>query len=344
MKAVTYQPDQDRFSVSDIAIPTIASKFDVLVRVHSVALNPVDAKVSLWHAMVPDMNDDFVGGLDVSGEIVAVGEAVDGWSLGDRVLYHGNMRRTHGGFAEYALQDSRTLIAHPNVPSSVAAATPCAAWTAYLALVDRLDIKNRKSIFIAGGAGGVGTFALQLAQYFGVETIITTASLTKHEYVTSMGATHAIDYRDQDVVSEVLKLTNGDGVEVSLDCVGGDNDIICADVLSYEGHMVELVKVVEPSKYSGAFLKGLSFHQLSLGSGHAYGERGRASIVSVGEAVSQLLEQGQLRVPELEVVSLDQISGKLMEIRQQRTTGKIVVNLAGRESAISLSQDLTDNK
>lgn len=327
MKAMTYQRKQDTFSIAEVETPTIISQQDVLVRVYAVALNPVDAKVHLWHSMVPGMDDDFVGGLDVSGEIVAVGSAVEGWSIGDRVLYHGNMRRVNGGFAEYALQDSRTLTTHPNVPSSIAAATPCAAWTAYRALVDKLDICNRKSIFIAGGAGGVGSFALQLAKYFGVETIITSASAAKHEYVKSLGATYAIDYHTQDIVAEVLKLTRDEGVEVSLDCVGGENDITCAAVLGFEGHMVELVKVVEPEKYSDAFLKGLSFHQLSLGSGHVHGDKGYASIVSAGDAVSKLLEQGDLKVPELEVIPLAQIGEKLLEMRQERTLGKIVASI-----------------
>lgn len=326
MKATTYQTAKDSFTLTEIEEPRLLSKHDVLVRVHSVALNPVDTKVNYWHKMVTNMNDNFVGGLDVSGEIVEVGEAVVGWSIGDRVLYHGNMRRTNGGFAEYALQDARTLIAHPDVPSVVAAATPCAAWTAYRALVEKLDIVNRNSIFIAGGAGGVGSFALQLARHFGVQTIITTASKAKHEYVMSMGATHVIDYHTQDVISEVLELTDGEGVDVSLDCVGGENDGICAAVLGYEGQMVELVKVVSPEKYPDAFLKGLSFHQLSLGSGYAYGERGREGIVAAGEAVSSLLEQGKLTVPELEVIRFDQISEKLIAMRQQRTMGKIVAS------------------
>ena len=80
--------------------------------------------------MVPDTDDTFVGGLGVSGEIVAMGSAVSSWRVGERVLYHGNMRRPFGGFAEYAIYDSRTLTAHPDVSDTLAASTPCAGWTA----------------------------------------------------------------------------------------------------------------------------------------------------------------------------------------------------------------------
>lgn len=70
MKAITYQREQDTFTVSELPQPNLQSPFDVLVRVHAVALNPVDAKVNFWHGMVPDMNDNFVGGLDVSGKLL----------------------------------------------------------------------------------------------------------------------------------------------------------------------------------------------------------------------------------------------------------------------------------
>lgn len=78
MKAITYQKDQDTFTYTDIDTPEINGSFDVLVKVHAVGLNPVDAKVNLWHEMVDGIDDTFVGGLDVSGEIVAIGDKVSG--------------------------------------------------------------------------------------------------------------------------------------------------------------------------------------------------------------------------------------------------------------------------
>ncbi len=327
MKAITYQKDQDTFTYTDIDTPALASGLDVLVKVHAVGLNPVDAKVNLWHEMVDGMDDTFVGGLDVSGEIVAIGDKVSGWQVGDRVLYHGNMRRMSGGFAEYAIQDSRTLVAHPDVAPEVAAASPCAGWTAYRALVDKLNISTRKSIFIAGGSGGVGSFAIQLARFFGVETIITTSSAANHEFVRSLGATHVIDYKQEDVREQIMAITEGLGVEVSLDCVGGDNDILCASVLGFEGEMVELVRTTRATEYPGAFLQGLTFHQLSLGSGHVNGARGLQSIVEAGTSFSALLEAGNIKVGNLKVIALEAAGEALLSIRQQRTVGKVVVKI-----------------
>lgn len=326
MKALTYRASDDQFIVKDLPMPKLETGWDVIVKVDAVALNPVDAKVHLWKGMVENMDDNFVGGLDVAGEIVEVGDKVIEWAVGDRVLYHGNMRRTQGGFAEYSVHDSRTLIEHPDVDSVVAAATPCAGWTAWNALVDKLDIENRDSIFIAGGSGGVGSFAIQLARHYKVPTIITTCSEKNHTFVAELGATHCIDYRNQDVEQIVDEITQGRGVDVALDCVGGDNDILCTKVLGYQGHMVELVQNVRPEAYDDIFLRGLSFHQLSLGSGHVNHRKGRNSIVSAGNAFNLLLEKGEVVVPQLEIIALDQAGETLTKIREQRTVGKVVIS------------------
>jgi NADPH:quinone reductase-like Zn-dependent oxidoreductase len=125
MKALVYDPCSDHFSVLEQALPS-PGPHDVLVRVHACGLNPVDAKIHQWQAMVPGMSADWVPGLDVAGEIAALGSAVDSWKVGDRVLYHGDMFRPHGGFAEFAVQDARTLTRRPDVSPELAAATPCA--------------------------------------------------------------------------------------------------------------------------------------------------------------------------------------------------------------------------
>lgn len=327
MKAITYQKLSDTFSVSELPTPNLESEFDVLVKVVAVALNPVDAKINLWHEMVPNMDDQFVGGLDVSGEIVAVGSKVDNWQVSDKVLYHGNMRRAHGGFAEFAIQDSRTLVEHPAISAESAASIPCAAWTAYRALVDKLNASNKESVLITGGSGGVGSYAIQIAKALGVKTIITTCSQANHEVVRQLGATHVIDYRNSDVVAEVMKITQEQGVDIALDCVGGDNDKLAADVLAYEGEMVELVQVVAPERYDNAFLKGLSFHQLSLGSGHVNGPKGMKTLVDAGNAVNALVKSGDIVIPNLKVITLDEVGDALLDIRNQRTVGKIIAKL-----------------
>ncbi|MBW3163775.1 alcohol dehydrogenase catalytic domain-containing protein [Ferrimonas balearica] len=324
MRAVTYHPDRDQFVLSHQPMPA-PGPGEVLVRVEACGLNPVDAKIHLWHGQAPSMSRDWVPGLDVAGEIVGLGEGVEMWKLGDRVLYHGDMFRPHGGFAEYAVHAAGTLLRHPAVSPAVAAATPCAGWTAWRALIDRLKISAHDSLFVAGGAGGVGSFALQIARDFGVATRIATCSAANTEFVHQVGATHVLDYQRDNVLAEVQAITGGQGVSKALDAVGGDNDILAASALGYEGQMVELVRTVRPESYPQAFMLGLGFHQLSLGSGHRNGARGQRELVAAGEAFSARLEAGAITVPQLTPLSLDLVPEALMAMREQRTVGKLVL-------------------
>ena len=180
---------------------------------------------------------------------------------------------------------------------------------------------------ITGGSGGVGGFAVQIAAYFKIETIIATCSAANSTYVTGLGATHVIDYRKEDVVSRVLDITDQQGVAVGLDTVGPDNDILVANSLAFEGQMVELVDTIRPIEYQDAFMKGLSFHQLSLGAGHRAGPSAKAALTHAGRKFSELLEQGEISVPELKIVDLDQVGDALQAILKQRTVGKIVMKM-----------------
>ena len=324
MKALTFDPASDAFAVRDLPVPTPGPS-DVLVKVAACGLNPVDAKIARWKAMAPDMNADWTPGLDVSGEIVLAGEGVEGWKAGDRVLYHGNMLRPHGGLAEYAIHKANTLIAHPPVSSAVAAATPCAGWTAWRALHDKLRLEKGHSLLMTGGSGGVGGFAIQIAKDLGLRQIIATCSAKNHAYVLSLGANAAIDYRTEDVTVRVLELTGGRGVDRALDTVGPDVDLAVAESLAFEGEMVELVDVVRPNEYRDVFQRGLSFHQLSLGAGHRAGPEGEARIVRAGIACCRMLAEGRLTVPVMATISLAEAGPRLAEIRERRSVGKTVV-------------------
>jgi NADPH:quinone reductase-like Zn-dependent oxidoreductase len=324
VKALSFDPKTNQFRVSGLPVPGI-SDADVLVKVDACGLNPVDAKIGSWKSMVPRMDDTWVPGLDVSGHIVKLGRNVKNWKVGDRILCHGNMFRPHGGLAEYSVQDAEAIIPHPDLEADVAAATPCAGWTAWRALKDKLRVNEHRSILITGGSGGVGGFAVQIASYFNLAKIITTCSAANHNYVRDLGATHAIDYKSEDVVAQVLHITTQQGVDIGLDAVGPDNDILVANALKFEGQMVELVDTVRPHTYPDAFMKGLSFHQLSLGAGHRHGISAKAALTSAGKAFSSLVEHGKIKVSALKAISLEQAGETLNEMLKQRTVGKIVV-------------------
>ena len=327
MKALAFNPARDQWNLRELPEPCPGPN-DVLIKVDACALNPVDAKILYWKALAPGMNDNWVAGLDISGTIVKKGGAVQGWEVGDRIVTHGNMFRPYGGFAEYSLQDARTLIPHPDLVPELVAATPCAGWTAWRALHDKLRVTKDDTILITGGAGGVGGFAIQLAKLAGIKMIIATTSAKNAAYVRELGATHVIDYNSARTVETVKIITAGEGVTRGFDCVGFGNDKIVADSLAYEGEMVSIVETVDPRQYENAFMRALSFHQISLGSGHRFGDKGRAALVRAGTAFTKLLECGDIRVPRLETIPLEKAGPALVGMLERRTVGKIVVRMA----------------
>ncbi|WP_199911756.1 alcohol dehydrogenase catalytic domain-containing protein [Dongshaea marina] len=153
MQALTFDPNRDRFTLKKQPLPT-PGPTEVQLKVVACGLNPVDSKIREWKSLAPDMDDNWVPGLDVSGVITELGEEVEQWKVGDRILYHGDMLKPHGGFSEYAVHNAQTLLPHPNIDPIKAAATPCAGWTAWRALMDKLKIDACDSLLIAGGSGG----------------------------------------------------------------------------------------------------------------------------------------------------------------------------------------------
>jgi NADPH:quinone reductase-like Zn-dependent oxidoreductase len=155
-------------------------------------------------------------GYEVAGSVDAVGDAVDGFQIGDRVV----AATRFGGQAELAIASASDTLPMPGgTPAVEAAAVPVAYATAYAALVLMAGLKSGERVLIHAAAGGVGIAATQLARHFGAE-VIGTASASKHQRVRDQGAAHVIDYHTEDVAAEVRRLTHGQGVDVILDALG----------------------------------------------------------------------------------------------------------------------------
>ncbi|WP_063850603.1 zinc-binding dehydrogenase [Flammeovirga sp. SJP92] len=329
MKAITFHSSTDSFQLEEIKLPT-PGKDEVRIKVQACGINPVDAKVINWKRMVGDqMNNDWVVGLDVVGVIDEIGEEVEGWNIGDEVFYHGNMTRPHGGLAEYAIHRVNTLLDKPEELSILdAAASPCAGWTAWRAVVEKLKVDKDDTLLIIGGSGGVGSYAVQIAKNVcNCKEILAVASSRNEEYVKSLGADHVICYDQVDVLEEVKRLTNGEGVTKSFDTIGDDNDIIAANALGFNGQMLELVRAVRPEKYENVFMKNLSFHQLALGAGHEFGNVGQKAIVDAGIGLTVALVNGQVKSPKLTTVDFEGAIKTLNNILNKKVVGKVVLTL-----------------
>jgi NADPH2:quinone reductase len=202
MKAIGYSkpaPLSEEASLVDIELPTpVASEHDLLVEVRAVSVNPVDYKVR--SRVGPEGSDWKVIGYDAAGVVAAVGSEVTLFKAGDEVFYAGSIARS-GTNAQYHLVDERIVGRKPaSLDYAEAAALPLTTLTAWEAFFDRLQVGRSvpgaaPAILIVGGAGGVGSIAIQLARHRTDLTVIATASRPEtKEWVASLGAHHVIDH------------------------------------------------------------------------------------------------------------------------------------------------------
>ncbi|MEM8762075.1 MAG: zinc-binding alcohol dehydrogenase family protein, partial [Pseudomonadota bacterium] len=204
MKAVGYTKlgalEEDGALVDFEAEKPSPKGHDLLVAVKAISVNPVDYKIR--NRRPPEGEQPNILGWDAVGEVVAVGDAVTAYKPGDAVWYAGAINRP-GTNAEFHLVDERIVGRKPSsVPAAAAAARPLTSLTAHAMLFDRLRVTDpvpgaANAIMIIGGAGGVGSIAIQLLRALTDVTVIATASRPETQaWATELGAHHVIDHRE----------------------------------------------------------------------------------------------------------------------------------------------------
>lgn len=191
---------------------------DVLVRVAAAGINRPDVLQRLGLYPMPPGTPS-IPGLEIAGTIVAVGDAVSRWRPGDRVcaLVPG------GGYADYCAAPAGQCLPVPTgMALTDAAGLPETWFTVWSNVVDRGRARSGETILVHGGTSGIGVTAIQLAKVLGLRIIVTAGSPEKTQAALTLGAHAAIDYKTQDFVEEVRTLTEGRGVDLVLDMVGGD--------------------------------------------------------------------------------------------------------------------------
>jgi NADPH:quinone reductase len=221
------------FSATNLAQPLAGQ---VQIKVYAAGVNGPDIKQRMGAYPAPEGASPILG-LEVSGEIFAIGEGVSQWQLGDKVcaLVPG------GGYSERV----NTFAAHClPIPEGLsfeqAAALPETLFTVWGNLFMRAGLKAGESVLIHGGSGGIGTTAIQLAHALGADVIVTSGSDEKCQYCLEQGARVAINYNQQDFVEPVLAATEGKGVNVVLDMAGGDFINQNLKALAMDGRMVSV--------------------------------------------------------------------------------------------------------
>ncbi len=214
----------------------------VLIKVMAAGVNQPDVMQRKGMYPPPPGASD-IPGLEVAGIITELGETSCNLAIGDKVC----TLVTGGGYADYCLASASLCLPIPdNLTFVEAAGIPEAFFTVWSNVFDRGQLKKGEAILVHGGSSGIGTTTIQFAKAFDAKIIVTVGSSNKCQFCLELGADAAINYHEQDFVSEINRITNSVGVNVILDMIGGDYFPRNLQCLSVEGRLVQIAVQQSP--------------------------------------------------------------------------------------------------
>lgn len=298
---------------------------DLLIEVHAAALNPIDTK--LRKAGRPGLGvPPFIGGYDVSGVVRSAGPNATGFKVGDEVWASPAINRP-GAFAQLVCVDHRTAAHKPrSLSHPQAAAMPLVTLTAWECLHRRACVRQGQSVLITAGGGGVGHIAIQLAKLAGLEVYATASSPQAIELCQQVGADEVINYRQEDFVQAILNETNNRGVNVIVDCVGGETFEKCPDAVALEGHIVTIVPGPIPQSLAKCFPKNVSVHFEFMGAA-TVANAGPERQGQILRHATAMVDAGKLRPHIFKSYPLEQLAQAHQQQETGRTVGKLVITL-----------------
>jgi NADPH:quinone reductase-like Zn-dependent oxidoreductase len=288
----------ENLKMVETPIPTPGPK-EILIRVKAVSLNYRDKAIvdGIYLPDIMEPNLPFVPVADASGEVVSIGADVTKFKKGDRVTSHmftewvdGKPQLTmgasavggpnDGGLAEYMILKENTTVKTPaNMTDEEASTLPIAALTVWFSLVEYGKIKAGDTVLVQG-TGGVSVYAIQIASALGAKVIATSSSNEKLERVKALGAKEVINYVETpDWEKEVLKLTNGEGVQHILEVVGGVGFNRSIEALALQGniYVIGFLNGLEANVNLFALLaKQAKIHGINVGHHRAFDDMTRA--------------------------------------------------------------------
>jgi NADPH2:quinone reductase len=295
---------------------------EILVKVAAAGVNRPDvAQRSGAYPPPPGASD--LPGLEISGEVVALGEGATKHKLGDKVM----SLVAGGGYAQYCIaQDAQAMTVPEGFSMTEAGATAETLMTVWHNVFERGGLQPGETVLIHGGSSGIGTMAIQLAKAFGSKVIVTVGSKAKADACLKLGADRAINYKTEDFVAEVKTATDGAGANVTLDMVGGDYIERNYDAAAVDGRIVQI-----------AFLGGpkatVNFAKLMVKRLHHTGSTLRprtnadkaAMVAAIEAKVMPLLREGRVKPLMDSTFPLEKAADAHRRMETSEHIGKIVL-------------------
>jgi NADPH2:quinone reductase len=259
------------------AVPTPGAG-EILVKAAAAGVNRPDVMQRQGLYPPPPGASD-IPGLEIAGEVVALGSNVKRWKIGDRVF----ALVIGGGYAEYCLAHESHALPLSGLPMVEAAAIPETFFTVWHNMVERGGLKSGETFLVHGGSSGIGTTAIQLAKQLGARVITTAGSTEKCDACRKLGADVVINYKTEDFVAMTKAATADKGADVILDMVGGDYIARNYEAAAVEGRIVQIA-------FQGSPKATVDFRRLMLKRLHHTGSTLRARSVADKGAVRAAVE------------------------------------------------------
>ena len=319
--AITRPGNPDVLAVRRYAIPDCRAN-EVLIRVAAAGVNGPDLAQRRGHYDPPPDASPLLG-LEVAGEIAALGSGVTDWQIGDRVMALTN----GGGYAEYAAVPSGQVLPVPaGWTMTEAAALPETWFTITQTLVMRAGLEPGMTVLVHGAAGGIGGAAIQIATILGARAIGVVSSAAKADYALSLGAVATIDYTSEDLVARALALTDGKGVDRVVDIIGGPMAERNLAASARSGHIVQVSTLDGAS--ANLSLRTIMAKQLTL-SGSTLRPQTAATKAAIADRIRSDLLPALARPgfvkPDVTSFPLAQAADAHRAMEARRHIGKIVL-------------------
>ena len=310
-------------TVEQVPIPEPAAG-QVQIRVASCGVNFPDLLlITGQYQLRPPL--PFTPGMELAGEITAVGEGVSANRLGERALAVVD----YGAMAEYALAPAERVIAIPDsLAYETAAGFALVYGTSQLALAHRARLQPGETVLVLGAAGGVGLTAVELGAWMGARVIAAASSDEKLALAREYGAEEGINYATEDLRKRVLELTEGRGAEVIYDPVGGDLFDQAVRCIAWEGRYLVIGFAsgrIPQLPANRALLKNMALVGVFWG---AYFERDPQLVQGGLLTLLQQAALGQLRPHISRVFPLEEASAALLELAERRARGKLILAIS----------------
>jgi NADPH2:quinone reductase len=324
MKALrvhTLGEPRDVLTIEDVPAPE-PGPGQIVVRVRAAAVNFPDALMCRGlYQVKPEL--PFTPGVELCGEVVALGAETTGFAVGDRII--GLPTLPHGAFAELAVVDAdKAFSAPPDLDDAQAASLHIAYQTAWFALHRRAALRPGETLLVHAAAGGVGSAAVQLGKAAGAQVVGVVGGAEKAAVARSLGADVVVDRHTEDFVDAVKAFTGGRGADVVFDPVGGEAYRRSTKCIAFEGRIVVIGFAggeIQSVPLSHALVKNYTILGLHWG---LYATYDPSSIVECHRQVTELVAAGRITPLVSERLPLAGLADGVQRLADGATVGRIV--------------------